>query len=117
MGRANGMNPVIPPYSPVPPMGSLYPYPFGHIHCRQSHGSSYNGTINLSQMDSNVVREQLVLQMQIYALSHGSMVSDSALSPSLTPFPGPQYNPWAFLQTSNAFGVRRGGLAESMASR
>ena len=117
MGRANGVNPVIPPYSPVPPMGSPYPYPFRHIHCGQSYGGSYHGTIDLSQMDSNIVREQLVLQMRIYALSHGGMVSDSALSPSSTPFPRLQYNPWAFLQTSNAFGVRRGGLAESMASR
>ncbi|KAN0129989.1 hypothetical protein V8E53_012143 [Lactarius tabidus] len=56
-------------------------------------------------MDPNVVREQLALQMQIYVLNNGGMVSDSTLSPSSTPFPG------------NAFGgVRRGGLAESTAS-
>ena len=36
-----------------------------------------------SQMDPNVVREQFALQMQIYALSCGGMVSDSSLSGSL----------------------------------
>ncbi|KAN0130011.1 hypothetical protein V8E53_012165 [Lactarius tabidus] len=67
-------------------------------------------------MDPNVVRERLALQMQIYALKNGGMVSDSTLSPSSTPFPGPQYNPWTFLQISNAFGGgRRGGIAESTA--
>jgi hypothetical protein len=117
MGRANGMKPVLPPYSPAPPVGSPYPYPFGHIRRGQSYGGSYNPTVDLSQMDPNVVREQLALQMQIYALNNGGMVSDSTLSPSSTPFPGPQYNPWTFLQTSNAFGGgRRGGIAESTAS-
>ncbi|KAN0129994.1 hypothetical protein V8E53_012148 [Lactarius tabidus] len=67
-------------------------------------------------MDPNVVREQLALQMQIYVLNNGGMVSDSTLSPSSTPFSGPQYNSWTFLQMSNAFGSgRRGGIAESTA--
>lgn len=44
------------------------------------------------------------------------MVSDSTLPPSSTLFPGSQYNPWTFLQTSKALGGRRGGLAESTAS-
>ncbi|KAH8984635.1 hypothetical protein EDB92DRAFT_1886394 [Lactarius akahatsu] len=99
MGRANGMKPVLPPYSPAPPVGSPYPYPFGHIRRPQSYTGSYNGTVDLSQMDPNVVREQLALQMQIYALNNGGMVSDSTLSP-----------------TSNAFGGRRGGMADSTAS-
>jgi hypothetical protein len=116
MGRANGVKPVLPPYSPVPPVGSPYPHPFGHIRRGQSYTGSHNGTIDLSQMDPNVVREQLALQMQIYALNNGGMVSDSTLSPSSTPFPGPQYNPWAFLQTSHVFGGRRGGMADSTAS-
>ena len=63
MGRANGVKPVLPPYSPVPPVGSPYPYPFGHIRRGQSYGGSYNGTVDLSQTDPNVVREQLALQM------------------------------------------------------
>ena len=115
MGRANGVKPVLPPYSPAPPVGSPYPYPFGHIRRSQSYTGSYNGTVDLSQMDPNVVREQLALQMQIYALNNGGMVSDSTLSPSSTPFPGPQYNPWAFLQTSNVFNGRR-GMGDSTAS-
>ncbi|KAF8267105.1 hypothetical protein EI94DRAFT_1684032 [Lactarius quietus] len=115
MGRANGTKPILPPYSPAPPVGSPYPYPFGHIRRGQSYTGSYNGTVDLSQMDPNVVREQLALQMQIYALNNGGMVSDSTLSPSSTPFPGPQYNPWTYLQTSNAFGGRRGGM-DPMAS-
>jgi hypothetical protein len=111
------MKPVLPPYSPAPPVGSPYPYPFGHIRRGQSYGGSYNGTVDLSQMDPNVVREQLALQMQIYALNNGGMVSDSTHSPSSTPFPGLQYNPWTLLQTSNAFGGgRRGGIAESTTS-
>ena len=72
--------------------------------------------MDFSQMDPNVVREQLALQMQIYGLNNGGTVSDSTLSPSSTPFPGPQYNPWAFLQTSNVFGGRRGGRPDSTAS-
>lgn len=114
--RANGVKPVLPPYSPAPPVGSPYPYPFGHIRRGQTYSGSYNGTIDLSQMDPNVVREQLALQMQIYALNNGGMVSDSTLSPSSTPFPGPQYNPWAFLQTSNIYGGRRGGMPDATAS-
>ena len=116
MGRANGVKPVLPPYSPAPPVGSPYPYPFGHIRRGQSYSGSYNGTVDFSQMDPNIVREQLALQMQIYALNNGGMVSDSTLSPSSTPFPGPQYNPWALLQTSNVFGGRRGGVPDQTAS-
>ncbi|KAH9020418.1 hypothetical protein EDB84DRAFT_1589729 [Lactarius hengduanensis] len=69
-----------------------------------------------SQMDPKTVREHLALQMQIYALKYGGMVSDSTLSPSSTPFPEPEYNPWKFLQTNNALGRRSGGIADSTAS-
>ncbi|KAI9510996.1 hypothetical protein F5148DRAFT_1175117 [Russula earlei] len=116
MDRANGVKPVLHPYSPAPLAGSPYPYPYGHIRRGQTYSGSYNGTMDLSQMDPNVVREQLALQMQIYALNNNGMASDSTLSPSSTPFPGPQYNPWAFLQTSHAFGGRRGGIPDSTAS-
>ena len=114
VGRTNGMKPVLPPYSLAPPVGSPYPYPFDHIRRRQSYGGSYPRTVDLAQMDANVVREQLALQ--IYALNNGSMVSDSTLSSSSTPFLGPQYNPWTYLQTSNALGGRHGGRAKSTAS-
>ncbi|KAN0128973.1 hypothetical protein V8E53_013235 [Lactarius tabidus] len=67
-------------------------------------------------MDSNVVREQLASQMQI-SRSITAVWFLTQHSPSSTPFPGPQYNPWTFLQTSNAFGGgRRGGIVESAAS-
>jgi len=46
-----------------------------------------NGTVDFLD-GSNVVREQLALQMQIYALNNGGMVSDSTLSLSSAPFPG-----------------------------
>jgi hypothetical protein len=116
MGHANGMKPVLPPYSPAPPVGLPYLYPFGHIHRGQSYGGSYDGTVDLLQMDPNVVREQLALQMQIYAFNNDAMVSDSTHSPSSTPFPGLQYNPWTLLQTRNAFGGGGGGIAESTTS-
>jgi hypothetical protein len=66
--------------------------------------------------DPSVVRKQLALQMQIEALNNGSMVSDSTLSPSSTPFPAPHYNPRTFIQTRNAFGGRHGAIANSRAS-
>ncbi|KAI0051463.1 hypothetical protein FA95DRAFT_1485380 [Auriscalpium vulgare] len=103
MHRINGNKPVLPPYSPAPPVGSPYPYPYGHIRRGQTYAGSQNGT-NYSQFDPNVVREQLALQMQIYAMNNGGMVSDSTLSPSSTPFPGPNYNPWTFLQAGGVFG-------------
>ncbi|KAI0059355.1 hypothetical protein BV25DRAFT_1918591 [Artomyces pyxidatus] len=104
MQRANGNKPILPPYSPAPPGGSPYPYPYGHIRRGQNYVGSQNGTMDLSQFDPNIVREQMALQMQIYALNNGGMVSDSTLSPSSTPFPGPSYNPWAYLQAGSVFG-------------
>jgi hypothetical protein len=64
-----------------------------------------------SQIDPNVVREQLVP-----ALSDEGMVSDSKLSTLSTPLLAPQYNPWVFIQTSNVFGGRCGVIANSQAS-
>ncbi|KAN0141552.1 hypothetical protein V8E53_000014 [Lactarius tabidus] len=72
---ARCMKPVLPPYSPAPPVGSPYLYSFGHMRRGRSYGGSYNPTVDLSQIDPNVVREQLALQMQIYALNNGGMVS------------------------------------------
>jgi hypothetical protein len=111
MNCADGMKPVLPPYSPAQHTDSLYPYPFAHIRCGVD-----NGVVDLSQVDPSVVREQLALQMQINAINKGGIASDSVLSPSSTPFPAPQYNPWTFIQTSNAFGGRRGDTANSQAS-
>ncbi|OCH93271.1 hypothetical protein OBBRIDRAFT_725125 [Obba rivulosa] len=81
------------------PIGSPYPYPFTHIRRAtvnlppQAPSSSY-----VDMNDPQKVREQLARQMQIYAMNNGlTQYSDSAFSPSSTPFPGPHYNPWTFV--------------------
>ncbi|KAN0140831.1 hypothetical protein V8E53_001275 [Lactarius tabidus] len=80
MGHANGMKPILPPYSPAPLIGLLYPCLFRHIHHRQSYRGSYNRTVDLLQMDPNIIHEQLALQMQIYAFNNGAMVCNTALN-------------------------------------
>jgi hypothetical protein len=114
MSSVNGIKPVLPPYSPVPHPDSPYPYPFEDIR-RRIYAGSDNVTMGLSQMDPDAVHEQSVLQWQAYALNNGGMISDSTLSPSSTPFPGPQYNPWTFLRTS-ALSGGRGDITGSQAS-
>jgi hypothetical protein len=86
MGHTNGIKPVLPPYSTALLVGSPYPYPYRHIHHGQTYEGSHNGTLDHSQMDPNVIHEQLALQMQINALNNG-MVSDLMLSLSSMPFP------------------------------
>ena len=103
MSRAKGKKPVLPPYSPAPRVDSPYPYPFAHIRPR-SHATSDDGNVGISQMDSNAVREQLFPTL--------NRESELMLSPSSTP----QYNPWTFIQTSNAFDGRRGVIANLQAS-
>ncbi|KAI0035682.1 hypothetical protein K488DRAFT_20393, partial [Vararia minispora EC-137] len=69
--------------------------------------------------DPSVIREELARQMQIYALNNAhptGAMSDSTLSPSSTPFPGPAYNPWTFLQTSRVYGAPPPGASLSTAS-
>ena len=102
MSRAEGKKPVLPPYSPAPRVDSPYPYPFAHIR-RRSHAIADDGNMGISQMYPNVVREQH---------NREGMVSGSTLTPSSTP----QYNPWTFIQTSNAFGGRRGVIENPQAS-
>jgi hypothetical protein len=114
MSSVDGMRPVLPPYSPVPHPDSPYPYPFEDIR-RRIYARSDNVTTGLSQMDLDVAHEQHVLQWQAYALNNGGMVSDSTLSPSSTPFPGLQYNPWTFLRRTASSG-RRDDIPGSQAS-
>lgn len=106
-----GMEPVLPPYSPITRVASPFPYPFGDIRRMINAGSD----TGLSQMDPNVALEQRVLQWQAYARNEGGMFSDSTLSPSSMPLPGQQYNPWTFLRTS-ASSRRRGDITDSQAS-
>ncbi|OAX31742.1 hypothetical protein K503DRAFT_54649 [Rhizopogon vinicolor AM-OR11-026] len=56
----------------------------------------------------DLIEEQLALRMQMYTLNNHAVLSDSTFSLSSTPFPGPGYNPWTFLQASRAFGGRGG---------
>ena len=99
----------VPPYSPIPPVGSPYPYPFSHV--RRSHGYANpirpSASSTYDQNHPSVIQEQLALQWQMYALNNSrAPPSDSTLSPSSTPFQGAGYNPWAFLHTNRAFGGR-----------
>lgn len=95
-------------------VGSPYPFPFGHIRrtaipAAQAPSSSFVDP----NLNPSMVREQLALQMQIYALNNGlGSPSDSAFSPASTPYPGPGYNPWAFVHQ----GARPGDSAMSMRS-
>ncbi|TCD66211.1 hypothetical protein EIP91_001658 [Steccherinum ochraceum] len=76
-------------------MGSPYPYPFTHIRRTAPFAPPNAPSSSFDQNNPALVREQLALQMQIYALNNGlAAPSDSTFSPSSTPFPGPGYNPW-----------------------
>ncbi|CAL1701999.1 unnamed protein product [Somion occarium] len=79
-------------------VGSPYPYPFGHIRRTAVSAAQNAPSSTFDPNHPSVVREQLALQMQIYALNNGlGSPSESAFSPASTPFPGPGYNPWAFV--------------------
>ena len=96
-------------------VGSPYPHPFSHVR-RNAYTAARTPSIAYDPNDPNVIREQMALQMHIYALNNAAAASsaDSSFSPSSTPFPAPGYNPWAFV--SRGFpgigfgaGVGRGG--------
>ena len=95
-------------------IGSPYPHPFSHVH-RNAYTAARTPSIAYDPNDPNVIREQMALQMQIYALNNaGASSADSTFSPSSTPFPAPGYNPWAFVPTMRGFpglglGMGRGG--------
>lgn len=75
-------------------IGSPYPYPFTHIR----RAAQNTAPSSIDPNNPAIVREQLALQMQIYALNNGlAAASDSTFSPSSTPFPGIHYNPWGFV--------------------
>ena len=95
-------------------VGSPYPYPFGHIRrtaisATQAPSSSFQDP----NLNPQTVREQLAMQMQIYALNNGLVSpSESAFSPASTPYPGSNYNPWAFVHQA----ARPGDSTMSMRS-
>ncbi|KAH8105441.1 hypothetical protein BXZ70DRAFT_887164 [Cristinia sonorae] len=79
-------------------MGSPYPYPFTHIRRNAPLTVPTAPSSSFDQNNPALIREQLALQMQIYALNNGlAAPSDSTFSPSSTPFPGPGYNPWGLM--------------------
>ncbi|KAH9949164.1 hypothetical protein B0H21DRAFT_688764 [Amylocystis lapponica] len=99
-------------------VGSPYPYPFTHI--RRSTGSAPQQAPSTAYDMNNpaVIREQLALQMQIYALNNGlPPPSDSTFSPSSTPYPGPGYNPWAFMPMMSAPSGMGGADGATMSMR
>lgn len=84
-------------------VGSPYPHPFSHVR-RNAYTAARTPSIAYDPNDPNVIREQMALQMQIYALNNAAASSaDSSFSPSSTPFPAPGYNPWAFVPTMRGF--------------
>ena len=108
---------ILPPFTPIPPPGSPYPYPYSHV-LRTQHVPGYpnhppmSSNSNYDPNHPSIIQEQLVRQWQIYAMNndHGN-ISDSTFSPSTTPFQG--YNPWAYLHTSRMLGGR-GRMHETM---
>ncbi|TFK63988.1 hypothetical protein BDN72DRAFT_802733 [Pluteus cervinus] len=101
----------MPPFSPIAPVGSPYPYPFTHVRRPPAYSSSSRGhqlsSLSNSGLDPNVIQEQMVRQWQIYAQNNNNgHMTDSTFSPSTTPFQN-AYNPWAFLHTSRTLGGGR----------
>ena len=100
-------------------VGSPYPHPFSHVP-RNAYAAARTPSIAYDPNDPNVIREQLALQMQIYALNNAAASSaDSSFSPASTPFPRPGYNPWAFVPTMRGFpglGLNMGRGADSTMS-
>ncbi|KAI0820703.1 hypothetical protein BC628DRAFT_1329807 [Trametes gibbosa] len=99
-------------------IGSPYPYPFTHIRRSTLSGPLPAPSTNYDPNNPAVIREQLALQMQMYALNNGLAPpsSESAFSPSSTPFPGPAYNPWAFVPGAGTAGLSAHMVAASIRS-
>ncbi|PIL36410.1 hypothetical protein GSI_00098 [Ganoderma sinense ZZ0214-1] len=99
-------------------IGSPYPYPFTHIRRSTVSGPLQAPSTSYDMNNPAVIREQLALQMQIYALNNGLAPpsSESAFSPSSTPFPGPGYNPWAFVPAGGGLGMNAQTVAASIRS-
>ncbi|KAG6816122.1 hypothetical protein H0H87_008472 [Tephrocybe sp. NHM501043] len=98
----------LPPFSPVAPVGSPYPYPFDHMRRNQAF-SGYPDRpripVSFSKNERNNMQQQLTRQWEVYAQNHRyGNVSDSTFSPSSTPFEGAAYSPWAFLHTNRTMG-------------
>ncbi|KAN0129983.1 hypothetical protein V8E53_012137 [Lactarius tabidus] len=92
MGRANGMKSVLPPTAPsLPSARRTLIRSDTYVAVRvmaalTTQLSTFRRWISTSSANN-------LLQMQIYALNNGGMVSGSTLSPSSTPFPGSAIQP------------------------
>ncbi|KAJ7250372.1 hypothetical protein C8J57DRAFT_1355460 [Mycena rebaudengoi] len=123
-----------PPFSPVAPAGSPYPYPFNHVRRNNSYSYAPRAPVPSTTFDPNnapydmhhpsTIQEQLARQWQVYAQNQsalaGGHVSDSTFSPAATPFPGhgnsAAYNPWAYLHTNRTLGRGRHDLRSMQSS-
>ncbi|TFK35068.1 hypothetical protein BDQ12DRAFT_612424 [Crucibulum laeve] len=109
-GGYDGGGKELPPFSPVAPVGSPYPYPFSHVRRNQPLNGPNRPQFpsNQSNQDPNhpsVIQEQIARQWQVYAQNNHGNVSDSTFSPSSTPFQGAAgYNPWALWHMNRTFG-------------
>ncbi|EJD00748.1 uncharacterized protein FOMMEDRAFT_141569 [Fomitiporia mediterranea MF3/22] len=113
-GNEQSQRPLIPPFSPAPPSGTPYPYPFSHVRRGFAYPPPPVPRVPSSVYDPSVVQEQLRLQMQMYAYNNGAL-SDSTLSQASTPYPGmgPAYTPFgAFLNQSRAFAAAQRARVE-----
>jgi len=99
-------------------IGSPYPYPFTHIRraTMPAMQQAPSSTPDMNNVD--YVREQMALQMQIYALNNGYQQASEAstFSPPGTPFPGPGYNPLAFVPLMGVQGLGQAGARASVMS-
>ncbi|KZT74610.1 hypothetical protein DAEQUDRAFT_201332 [Daedalea quercina L-15889] len=99
-------------------IGSPYPYPFTHIR-RSTMPAMQQAPSSTPDMNNpDYIREQMALQWQIYALNNGyQQASDaSTFSPPGTPFPGPGYNPLAFVPLMGVQGLGQAGARASVMS-
>ncbi|KAF5371999.1 hypothetical protein D9615_008130 [Tricholomella constricta] len=98
----------LPPFSPVAPIGSPYPYPFTHVRRNQTfsgHPNRPQVPVALDATDLSVIQQQMTKQWQVYAQNHqNGHMTDSTFSTSSTPFQGASFTPWAFLHTNRTLG-------------
>ncbi|KAJ3782779.1 hypothetical protein GGU10DRAFT_274890 [Lentinula aff. detonsa] len=101
-GRYDNPKDSYPPFSPVAPAGSPYPYPFSHVRRNMSYSGPSQSQSNLG-LNPAVIQEQFVKQFQMYAQNHSGNITDSTLSPSSTPYP-PTYDSWAYWHAQRLMG-------------
>ncbi|KAG5220552.1 multicopper oxidase domain protein [Salix suchowensis] len=96
-------------FSPIPPIGSPYPYPFSHVR----RANTYAGQIRNPPPPSSTGYDPTI---HPYSRTTGQAmadlcskqprhISDSTLSPSSTPYPGGAFIPWAYLHTKKMLGI------------